>query len=283
MINNIMKYKSRKKKILDVLCYMVLIFGSIMMIVPFAWMVSTSLKTAEATFIMPPQWIPDHITFSNYQKVTEVFPMYKFMLNSVLVSLCSTFGQLLFCSMAAYAFARMEFKGRDMIFLLYLGTLMVPSQVTLTPLFILMKKLELANTYRALILPGMFSAFGTFLMRQFFLTIPKSLEEAAFLDGAGYLKVFFKIILPLSKTSLATLGIFSFMASWNDFLWPLIITSDVNHMTLPLGLASLQGRYTTNWNILMAGTLISIIPILIVYIFAQKYFIKGITLTGIKG
>lgn len=283
MINSIMIYKSRKKIILDTLCYIVLIFGSIMMIAPFAWMLSTSLKTAEATFVMPPQWIPKHIAFSNYQKVTEVFPMYKFLLNSILVSLSSTFGQILLCSMAAYAFARMEFKGRDTIFLLYLGTLMVPSQVTLTPLFILMQKLELANTYRALILPGMFSVFGTFLMRQFFLTIPKSLEEAAFIDGAGYLRVFFKIILPLSKTALATLGIFSFMASWNDFLWPLIITSDVNHMTLPLGLSSLQGRWTTNWNILMAGTLISIVPILIVYIFAQKYFIKGITLTGIKG
>lgn len=283
MINDIMKYRSRKKIILDVLVYMILILGSIIMIGPFAWMLSTSLKTVDATFIMPPEWIPKDITFSNYLKITEIFPMYKFLLNSIFVSVSSTLGQLLFCSMAAYAFARMEFKGRDALFLLYLGTLMVPSQVTLTPLFILMKKLDLANTYRALILPGMFSAFGTFLMRQFFLTIPKSLEEAAFIDGAGYIRVFFKIILPLSKTALATLGIFSFMASWNDFLWPLIITSDIGHMTLPLGLSSLQGRWTTNWNILMAGTLISIIPILIVYIFAQKYFIKGITLTGIKG
>jgi multiple sugar transport system permease protein len=283
MIKDIMKCRSRKKIILDVLVYMILILGSIIMIGPFAWMLSTSLKSVDATFIMPPQWIPKDITFINYQKVTEVFPMYKFLANSIFVSVSSTLGQLLFCSMAAYAFARMEFKGRDALFLLYLGTLMVPSQVTLTPLFILMKKLDLANTYRALILPGMFSAFGTFLMRQFFLTIPKSLEEAAFIDGAGYIRVFFKIILPLSKTALATLGIFSFMASWNDFLWPLIITSDIGHMTLPLGLSSLQGRWTTNWNILMAGTLISIVPILIVYIFAQKYFIKGITLTGIKG
>ena len=283
MIKDIMKCRSRKKIILDVLVYMILILGSIIMIGPFAWMLSTSLKSVDATFIMPPQWIPKDITFINYQKVAEVFPMYKFLLNSIFVSVSSTLGQLLFCSMAAYAFARMEFKGRDALFLLYLGTLMVPSQVTLTPLFILMKKLDLANTYRALILPGMFSAFGTFLMRQFFLTIPKSLEEAAFIDGAGYIRVFFKIILSLSKTALATLGIFSFMASWNDFLWPLIITSDIGHMTLPLGLSSLQGRWTTNWNILMAGTLISIVPILIVYIFAQKYFIKGITLTGIKG
>jgi multiple sugar transport system permease protein len=253
------------------------------MIAPFLWMLSTSLKTMEATFVMPPQWIPKKITFSNYAEVTQVFPMLKFLANSFIVSIISTLGQLLLCSMAAYAFARMEFKGRNLLFLLYLGTLMIPSQVTLTPLFILMQKLQWANTYKALILPGMFSAFGTFLMRQFFLSIPKSLEEAAFIDGANHFTVFFKVILPLSKTPLATLTIFSFMASWNDFLWPLIITSDVNHMTLPVGLASLQGRWVTNWNLLMAGTLISIVPILIVYIFAQKYFIKGIALTGIKG
>lgn len=272
-----------KKNIIDLICYIVLILGGILMIAPFLWMLSTSLKTTEATFIMPPQWIPKHITFSNYIQVTQAFPMLKFLSNSLLVSITSTLGQLLLCSMAAYAFARIEFKGRDLIFLLYLGTLMIPSQVTLTPLFILMKKLGWANTYKALIMPGMFSAFGTFLMRQFFLGIPKSLEEAAFIDGANRFTVFFKMILPLSKTSLATLTIFSFMGSWNDFLWPLIITSDINHMTLPIGLASLQGRWTTNWNLLMAGTLISVIPILIVYIFAQKYFIKGIALTGIKG
>lgn len=275
--------KKKKKTIIDTVCYILLIAGGILMVAPFVWMLSTSLKTSEATFVMPPQWIPRHITFDNYVKVTQIFPMLKFFLNSILVSVISTTGQVLLCSMAAYAFARIEFKGRDFIFLLYLGTLMIPSQVTLTPLFILMKKLGWANTYRALILPGMFSVFGTFLMRQFFLGIPKSLEEAAFIDGANHFTIFFKMFLPLSKTAIATLIIFSFMGSWNDFLWPLIITSDINHMTLPLGLASLQGRWTTQWNILMAGTLISVIPILIVYLFAQKYFIKGITLTGIKG
>jgi multiple sugar transport system permease protein len=273
----------RKKLVLDILTYILLVAGSIIMIAPFLWMLSTSLKTTEATFILPPQWIPKNPTFQNYINVSSAFPMFRFLFNSIYVAVMGTLGQILLCSMAAYAFSRLEFKGRDMIFLLYLGTLMIPSQVTLTPLFILMRFLEWQNTYRALILPGMFSAFGTFLMRQFFLTIPKSLEEAAFIDGAGYFKIFFNIILPLSKPALATLTIFSFMGSWNDFLWPLIITSDTAHMTLPLGLASLQGRWTTDWNLLMSGTLISVVPVLTVYLFAQKYFIKGITLTGIKG
>lgn len=273
----------KKNLIVNCILYLILIVGGVFMIAPFAWMISTSLKTGELTFVMPPKWIPEHPTLGNFIEVARLFPMLKFLLNSIFVSVTSTFGQLLFCSMAAYVFARIEFKGRDLIFLIYLGTLMIPSQVTLTPLFILMKNFGWVNTYKALIFPGMFSAFGTFLMRQYFLGIPKSLEEAAFIDGAGHLRVFFKIIMPLSKTALAALAIFAFMGTWNDFLWPLIITSDINHMTLPLGLSSLQGRYTTKWNLLMAGTLISIVPILIVYLFAQKYFIKGITLTGIKG
>lgn len=272
-----------KRGLFHFLLYIILIAGGIFMVAPFAWMLSTALKTGENTFVIPPQWIPSHPTLRNFKDVTQLFPMMHFLGNSLFVSVVGTLGQLLVCSMAAYVFARMEFRGRDVIFLLYLGTLMIPQQVTLTPLFILMKNLGWANTYKALILPGMFSAFGTFLMRQNFMTIPRSLEEAAFIDGAGHLTVFFKIIMPLSKISLAALSIFAFMGTWNDFLWPLIITSDINHMTLPLGLSSLQGRYTTNWNLLMAGTLISVVPILIVYLFAQKYFIKGVTMSGIKG
>lgn len=262
--------------------YTVLITGSVIMFLPFLWMVSTSLKTSQATFVLPPELIPKDVTLDSYARVTQAFPFYRFLLNSIFVSIVSTAGQILFCAMAAYAFSRLEFKGRDTLFMLYLGTLMIPQQVTLTPLFILMKALGWANTYYALILPGMFSAFGTFLLRQFFLTIPKSLEEAAFMDGASHITVFYRIIIPLSGPALATLAIFSFMASWNNFLWPLIITSDTAHMTLPLGLASLEGRWTTDWNLLMAGTVISVLPMLAVFLFAQKYFIKGITLTGIK-
>lgn len=252
------------------------------MILPFLWMLSTAFKNSNVVFVFPPQFIPKEITMENFKKVSEAFPIYKFFFNSTYVAVINTFGQLLISSMAAYAFARIEFKGREVLFLLYLGTMMVPGQVTLTPLFILMRYLGWANTYKALILPGMFTAFGTFLMRQAFLGIPKSLEEAAFIDGAGHLRVFIKIILPLAKPTLATLTVFSFMASWNNFLWPLIITSDISKMTLPLGLASLQGRWETNWNVLMAGTLINILPMLAVYLVAQKHIIKGLSHTGIK-
>jgi len=245
-------------------------------------MLSTSLKNGGATMTFPPEFIPENFTWENYIRVTNAFPMKRFLFNSFFVALLSTLGQLLFCSMAAYAFARLQFKGRDTIFLIYMATLMIPSQVTMIPQFILMRHLNWLDTYQGLIMPGVFSAFGTFLLRQFFLTIPPSLEEAAFIDGAGYFRVYWKIILPLAKPALATLGVFSFMQSWNNFLWPLIIISERELMTLPLGLSILQGRWETDWNLMMAGVVISVIPILAVYIFAQRYFIQGITLSGLK-
>jgi multiple sugar transport system permease protein len=185
--------------------------------------------------------------------------------------------------MAAYAFARIRFRGRDLLFLVYLITLMVPAQVTMVPLFILMRLLGLTNSYAGLILPSVTSAFGVFLLRQFFLTIPRDLEEAAFLDGASHWTVFWRVILPLSRPGLAALTIFSFMASWNSFLWPLLIITDQSLMTLPLGLSTLQGQYTTVWNQLMAGTVISILPIVVVYVLAQRHFVEGMTLSGLKG
>jgi multiple sugar transport system permease protein len=273
----------KKRKWLNkIVFYMTISLGALIMIIPFLWMLSTSIKEQGATMTLPPQFIPDNITFLNYTQVAESFPIWKFLFNSFFVAVSSTLGQLLLCSMAAYAFSRLHFKGRDTLFLIYLATLMVPMQVTMTPQFILMKYLGWLDTYQGLILPGLFNAFGTFLLRQFFLGIPKSLEEAAFIDGASHIRVFFQIILPLSKPALATLAIFSFMQSWNNFLWPLIIVSNQELMTLPLGLSILQGRWATDWNLLMAGVVISVIPILAVYLFAQKYFIKGITLSGIK-
>ncbi|MDQ0338464.1 multiple sugar transport system permease protein [Caldalkalibacillus uzonensis] len=262
--------------------YLLIVSGAMIMIVPFLWMISTSLKSKGATMVLPPQWIPDEISLDNYIRVAEVFPVEKFLLNSIIVAVFTTVGQLLLCSMAAYVFARIQFKGRETLFLLYLATLMVPTQVTMIPQFILMKYLGWLDTYQALIVPGVFSAFGTFLLRQSFLTIPKSLEEAAFIDGASHFRVYWQIILPLAKPALATLAVFSFMQSWNNFLWPLIIISDRNMMTLPLGLSMLHGRWETDWNLMMAGVVISVIPILSVYLFAQKYFIRGITLSGLK-
>jgi multiple sugar transport system permease protein len=277
--NREVDYMKLTKKILF---YLVLVTGAAIMIIPFIWMISTSLKTTGATMVLPPQIIPDEINWGNYQRVSEAFPVYKFLWNSLFVAVTSTIGQILLCSMAAYAFARLEFKGRDTIFIIYLATLMVPTQVTMTPQFILMKYLGWLDTYQGLILPGMFNAFGTFLLRQFFLGIPKELEEAAFIDGASHFRVFGQIILPLAKPALATLAIFSFMQSWNNFLWPLIVVNSPDMMTLPLGLSLLQGRWETDWNLMMAGVVISVIPVLAVYLFAQRYFIQGITLSGMK-
>ncbi len=271
-----------KKIIKRVLFYAILILGAAIMLIPFIWMVSTSLKTSGSTMVLPPQVIPDEINWENYVRVAEAFPVFKFLWNSLFVAITSTLGQILLCSMAAYAFARLEFKGRDMIFIIYLATLMVPTQVTMTPQFILMKYLGWLDTYQGLIIPGIFNAFGTFLLRQFFLGIPKELEEAAFIDGASHFRIFWQIILPLAKPALATLAIFSFMQSWNNFLWPLIVVSDPDMMTLPLGLSLLQGRWETDWNLMMAGVVISVIPVLVVYLFAQRHFIQGITLSGMK-
>lgn len=268
------------RKILLQLMLMVL---ATTMLFPFAWTVSASLKGSTDVLAVPPTLIPNPIHWDNYSAVFQAIPLLRSFLNSVIVALGTTACQVLTCAMAAYAFARIEFRGRGPLFLLYLITLMVPVQVTMVPLFMLMRVLGLVNSYPALILPGITSAFGVFLLRQFFLTIPRDLEEAAFLDGASHWTVFWRVVIPLSKPGLAALTIFAFMSSWNAFLWPLLITTSQNMMTLPLAIAGLQTQYTTIWNQLMAGTVISIIPIVVVYLLAQKHFIEGITLSGIKG
>ncbi|HEY4430686.1 MAG TPA: carbohydrate ABC transporter permease [Paenibacillus sp.] len=266
----------------NITTHLLLILASIILVFPFIWMVSGAFKDSLEVVKMPPQWIPSHFNFDNFTEITKYFPIFQSLWNSVEVSVISTGLQLIVCAMAAFVFAKIEFRGREALFFLFLITLMVPMQVTMTPLFIIFQKLHLVNTMAGLILPGIFSAYGTFLLRQHMIGIPNSLLEAAFIDGASYFQVFRKVILPLSKPVLATLLIFSFMSSWNNFLWPLIITSDTSLMTLPLGLSRLQGRWATEWNVLMAGNVISFIPIFIVYLFAQKHFIKGITMSGIK-
>lgn len=266
----------------DIATYALLAAGTLIMLLPFAWMVSTSLKTGEATFVTPPQLVPTNPTLDNYARVISAVPMGQFLINSVFVSVTSTVLMVLNCAMAGYAFARIKFPGREVIFYVYLATLMIPQQVTLVPLFALMTWLGWGNSYQALILPASFGAFGTFLLRQFFLRLPREVEEAAFIDGAGYIRIFFSIGLQLARPALATLAVFAFMASWNSFLWPLIITSNQSMMTLPLGLSFLNGRYATDWNVLMAGAVIGTLPILAVYVFAQKYIIQGLATTGLK-
>lgn len=203
-------------------------------------------------------------------------------LNSVFVSLAITFGTLLTSSLAAYAFARLRFPARDWLFVGYLATLMVPAIVVIVPLYALVRQMGLYNTYWALILPGMFSAYYTFMLRQFFLTIPRDLEDAALIDGAGRLSIYWRIILPLSKPALAALAIFAFLHSWNDFLWPLIVIDDDALKTLPVGLATFEGQYGTEWSLLMAASVVVMIPVLIVFVVGQRYFIRGILLSGLK-
>jgi len=265
------------------LIYIPLTIGALIMVVPFIWMISTSLTTDQYVLSPTPSLIPQPATLASYTQLFELMNIGGMFVNSLFVTTVTTIGQVLTSAMAAYAFARMHWRGQNVVFVLYLITLMVPSQVTIVPLFILMRLLGWVNTYQALILPGLFSAFGTFLLRQSFSGIPRELEEAAFLDGATHWTVFWRVILPLSGPGLATLTVFSFMGSWNSYLWPLFVARQDAMLTLPVGLARLQGQHLTQWNLVMAGAVISIIPILIVYLFAQKAFVRGIALSGLKG
>jgi len=263
--------------------YVALIAVAVVMLFPFVWMVSTSLTSDAQLFVTPPQLIPSPFVPGNYTRVADAFPLGAFLRNSLIVAAVSTTLQVATSAMAAYAFARLQFRGRDALFLVYLATLMVPLQVIVVPLFIEMRFMNFVNSYPGLILPSIASAFGTFLLRQAFLSLPRELEEAAFIDGASHWTVFRRIVLPLSGPALATFGIFAFMASWNSFLWPLIVTSSQDLMTLPVGLSNLHGRYATAWNLVMAGSTISVIPIVLVYLVAQRHVVRGVALSGLKG
>jgi multiple sugar transport system permease protein len=262
---------------------LILITGAITMIFPFVWMLSTSLKSLNDAITMPPQLVPSQFAWSNYTDIFQQVPFGRFFLNTVVMSVGRTVGQLMTCSLAGYAFARLRFPGKNVLFMLYLAGLMVPFQVIVVPEFILVKWMGWLDTFQALIVPGIFSAFGTFLLRQFFLTLPASLEEAAILDGCGLFGVLWRIVLPLSKPALSALVIFTFLWSWNDFLWPLVATKSNDMQVLSVGLLTLQGQYTTNWPYLMAGAVIASLPMLVLYIALQKQFVQGIAMTGLKG
>ena len=282
------KMKTRfRLGIKKILAYCFLALGAAAMIAPFLWMVTTSLKEPGSIFSYQgpwwQDWIPTQFVWKNYLWAWKAVPFARFYFNSLFVSLCVTAGQVLTSAMAAYAFARLEFPGRDKIFFGYLATMMVPGAVTMIPVFILLRFLGWIDTYKAVILPGIFTAYGTFLLRQFFLTLPKELEDAAKIDGCSYFGIFWRIILPLSKPALATLTTFTFMGSWLNFMWPLIVLNTHNKFTLPVGLSYFQSLHTTDWSLLMAGSLMMILPILIVFILNQRYFVEGIKLTGIKG
>ena len=263
--------------------YLALGIGSLWALFPFLWMISTSLKSDSQVLVYPPAWIPSPAVWGNYPAVLKLVPFWQFLVNTTVVAVTVTILELITSSFAAYAFARLRFPGRDKLFLLYLGTLMIPGQVTIIPNFLVMSWLGWVDTYAALIIPAAFSAFGTFLLRQFFLSIPPELEQAARMDGCSYFGIYRHILLPLSGPALATLAVFGFMTQWNAFLWPLIVTNKETMRTLTVGIRYFGDEAAGQFNYLMAGTVMSIIPILILFLLLQRYFVRGIALTGMGG
>jgi multiple sugar transport system permease protein len=267
----------------SVLTHSVLVLGAVAMIGPFAWQLLTAFKSLPETTTVPPTLLPQEWLWSNFADVFALLPFGRQLANSLIVAAAVTLGQLAFCSLGAYAFARLEFRGRELIFALFLSVLMVPKQLLILPQYQIISDLGLLNTLPALILPGLFSAFGTFLLRQFFATIPKDFEEAALLDGAGRFRIFFSIMLPLVRPALAALAVITVMHSWNDLLWPLVVNTDPASMPISAGLTSLQGQEWTNYPVLMAGALMASIPMLLAYLALQRQFVQGIALSGTKG
>lgn len=263
---------------------LLLITLGILVSFPFVWMVRSSVMLEKEALVFPPIWIPSEFTLASYIGALTIQPFARYILNSLFVSTTIMLGQVLTASMGAYAFARLRFPGRDKLFLVYLATMMIPSQVTLIPSFVLVSWLGWIDTYFAFIVPGLFSAYLTFLMRQFLLNIPKELEDAARIDGAGYIRTFATIILPLAQSALVTCGLLSFMGSWTSFLWPLIVTRSSDMRTVPIGLAALQQQQGyVNFPQLMAGSVMALLPIIILFLSLQRYYLQGIATTGLKG
>jgi len=270
-------------KIGSVFVYLLLILVAVTMLLPFFWMLSTSLMDEMEVYSFPPKFIPDKWLWNNFTEAMTLQPFGRYFLNTAIVSLTVVCGQLIFCSMAAYAFARIKFRWHDKIFAIYLSTMMIPAIVTIIPAFLIINSFGCMNTYWALFTPTLSSVWGIFLLRQFFLTIPKDLEDAARIDGASEMRIFWTIIMPLSKPALATLAIFSFMTSWKDFLWPLIVTNVTEMRTVEVGISNFSNLYSTDWPHQMAAAVIVLMPIIIVFFLAQRYFVRGITFSGQKG
>ncbi len=274
---------ARKRKVLrGVAVYAALTAIATCALFPILWAVSGSLKRAGE--ITSPTLFPAQPQWSNYREVFAVMPFWRMFFNSVLYAGCISAGQVFFCSLAGYAFARLRFRGRDTLFLLYLGTLMVPLTVTVIPQFILMRTAGLTDTPWAMIVPGLFGgAFGTYLMRQFFRTLPDELEEAAILDGCTPWQIYWRILLPHAKPAVMVLAVLTWVNVWNDFLWPLLMIQRNSISTLTLGLVRMQGEYVSRWPVLMAASVLILLPLLFVYVIAQRAFIRGIAVTGLGG
>lgn len=263
--------------------YALLLATSACFLVPFAWLLLSAVKPTEQIFVFPPVWWPKVWHWGNYVQAMTALPFGRYALNSLLVASLNVIGNVTSCSLVAYGFARFRFPGRRVLFIVMLATMMIPSQVVLVPQFILFHDLGWINTFLPLTVPAFFgSAFYIFLLRQFFMTVPTDVEEAARIDGAGPLRIFFSVIIPLIKPALTAVAIFSFQGAWNDFLSPLIYLDDPNKFTLQLGLAQFQGTFHTEWNLIMAASVVIMLPMIIIFFSAQRYFVQGITMTGSK-
>jgi multiple sugar transport system permease protein len=266
------------------IAYLLLALTAITMIFPFYWMIATSLKSEARVFAFPPEWIPYPPLWSNYTYIFTELPFGQYVFNSLKVSLLWTLGVVLSSSLAAYAFARVRFRGRETLFIITLAALMIPGQITMIPLYVVMTRIGWVDSHLPLIVPAYFgSAFGIFLMRQYFLTIPQDLNDAAKIDGCSHFGVYWRIMMPLAKAVIATLALLSFMGSWNDLLGPVIYLYDESLFTLPLALTRFRGMYYTQWAYMMAGATITLLPILIIFLFTQQYFVRGVVLSGLKG
>ncbi len=264
-----------------IVLHVVIIVGALAMFFPFLWTIVTSL-TPGAGLTLTPSLVPENASLEAYWRLFAERPFGRIILNSVGLAAATTVVQLLTSATAAYAFSRLPFRGRGVVFAIYLATMMIPLQVLIVPLFVELKTLGLINTYLGALLPTFASAFGIFLLRQAVNQVPRELDEAATLDGAGHFRIFWQVILPNIRPALATLTVFAFMGSWNSFLWPLVVLRSPELQTLPVALAGLQGQYTTEWDIVMAGSVVSVLPMLALYVFAQKYVVQGVASSGIK-
>ena len=275
---------SQRNKLRTVFLYLLLGVLSLLMLFPLLWLLGTSFKSpVEDIFSFPPQLIPAQPTLENFRTVWQTYPFGRYLFNSTLVAVLTVGLNLLFCSLAAYPLARLDFRGRDLIFALVISTIMIPFQIVMIPLYILMVQLGLRNTYLGVIFPSLASAFGIFLLRQAFGGVPKELEEAARMDGCSELGVWWHAMIPAVRPALVTLAIFVFIGSWSDFLWPLIVLDRPEYYTLPLGVATLAGTFSLDWRLIAAGSIISIAPVLILFLFLQRYIIPTNTGSGVKG
>jgi multiple sugar transport system permease protein len=261
-----------------------LMLGMLLMIGPFLWMLLASLKTQRELLQVPPTWIPETVTTDNYTRLFERLDFPRYFWNSTVIAVLITASNVVFCSMVGYALAKLRFFGRDKLFLLVIGTLLVPGSVTLVPLFVLMSKLGLVNSLWAVVLPAAAGPLGVFLMRQFMLAIPDDLLEAARVDGASELHIFWRIVMPLSTPAIAALGIITFLPSWNALLWPLVVLTDEQKFTLPVALAIFaRGQFQADYGLLMAGSVVLVAPVLVLFFFLQRHFTQSISMTGLKG